>query len=67
MYSETKATTLTAYTMIDNQIVVNMYAQKSEKGDMNMNVNIQSEALYQANKAECDADIETFKNHAEGL
>ena len=67
MYSETKAITLSAYTMIDNQMVVNMYAQKSEKGDMNMNVNIQSEALYQANKEKCDADIETFKNHAEEL
>lgn len=67
MYSETKATTLQASTMIDNQMVVGMYAQKSTKGDINMNINIQSEILYQANKAECDADIETFKAHAEEL
>ena len=67
MYSETKATTLSAYTMIDNQMVINMCAQKTEKGDVNYNVNIQSEALYQAHKKECDADIKTFKAHAEEL
>lgn len=67
MYSETKATTISATTQIENQVVVSMYAQKSTKGDVNMNIQIQSETLYQANKAECDADIETFKTHVEEL
>lgn len=67
MYKETKATTLQASTQIDNQMVVSMYAQKSTKGDVNMNIQIQSETLYQANKAECDADIATFKEHVEEL
>lgn len=67
MYNETKATTLQATTQIQDQIVVGMYAQKSAKGDISMNINIQNEVLYQANKAECDADIETFKEHVEEL
>ena len=67
MYNETKATTLQASTQIDTQMVVSMYAQKSTKGDVNMNIQIQSETLYQANKAECDADIATFKEHVEEL
>ena len=67
MYNETQSTSLQATTQIENQIVVNMYAQKTTKGDVSMNINIQSEALYQANKAECDADIETFKSHVEEL
>ena len=67
MYNETKATTLQASTQIDNQTVVSMYAQKSTKGDVNMNIQIQSETLYQANKAACDADIATFKQHVEEL
>ncbi len=67
MYTETRATTLQATTMIENQMVVNMYAQKSSKGDVSMNINIQSPTLYEANKAECDADIETFKAHVEEL
>lgn len=67
MYSETHATTLSAYTILENQTVVNMYAQKSTKGDLNMNISIQSPTLYEGNKAECDADIERFKAHAEEL
>ena len=67
MYNETKATTLQANTQIENQMVVSMYAQKSTKGDVNMNIQIQSETLYQANKVECDADIATFKAHVEAL
>ncbi len=67
MYNETKATTLQANTQIENQMVVSMYAQKSTKGDVNMNIQIQSETLYQANKSECDADIATFKEHVEEL
>jgi hypothetical protein len=67
MYTETRATTLQATTVIENQIAVNMFAQKSSKGDVSMNINIQSPTLYEANKAECDADIETFKAHVEEL
>lgn len=67
MYLETKATTISATTQLENQIVVSMFAQKSTKGDVNMNIQIQSEALYQANKAECDANIATFKTHVEEL
>ena len=67
MYSETTSTQITAYTTIENQTVVNMYAQKSTRGDVNMNITIQSPTLYEANKAECDADIETFKAHVEEL
>ena len=67
MYSETKSTTLQASTQIENQMVVSMYAQKSTKGDVNMNISIQSETLYQKNKAECDTDIETFKTHVEEM
>lgn len=67
MYSETKATTIQANTQIENQMVVSMYAQKSTKGDVSMNIQIMSETLYEANKAECDADIETFKSHVEEL
>lgn len=67
MYTETRATIIQANTQIENQMVVSMYAQKSTKGDVNMNIQIQSETLYQANKAECDADIEKFKSHVEEL
>ena len=67
MYSETQATTISATTQLENQIVVSMFAQKSTKGDVNMNIQIQSEVLYQANKAECDADIQIFKTHVEEL
>ena len=67
MYSETTSTQITAYTTIENQTVVNMYAQKSTRGDVNMNITIQSPTIYEANKAECDADIETFKSHVEEL
>lgn len=67
MYSETTSTQISASTQIENQTVVNMFAQKSTKGDINMNINIQSPTLYEANKAECDADIETFKAHVEEL
>lgn len=67
MYQETQSKTIAASTQIENQTVVSMYAQKTTKGDVNMNIQIQSEALYQANKAECDADIATFKNHVEAL
>lgn len=67
MYKETQTQNLNAYIVIENQTVVNMYAQKSTQGDINMNISIQSPTLYEANKAECDADIELFKAHVEEL
>lgn len=67
MYKETKATTLQGSVLIENQSVVVLFAQKTDKGDLTLNVNIQSETLYKANKEECDADIATFKSHAEEL
>lgn len=67
MYKETKATTLQGSIIIENQSVVSMFAQKSNRGDLTINVNIQSETLYKANKEECDENIATFKAHAEEL
>ena len=67
MYSETTSTQISANTQIENQTVVNMFAQKSTKGDVNMSITIQSPTLYEANKEECDADIATFKEHVEEL
>lgn len=67
MYKETKSTTLSANVLIENQTVVNMYAQKTTTGDVNMNINIQSPTLYEAYREECDADIAIFKEHVEEL
>lgn len=67
MYKETKSTILTAYISMENATVVNMYAQKSTEGDVNVNITIQSPTLYEANKEECDAQIATFKEHVEAL
>lgn len=67
MYKEIKSTILTAYISMENATVVNMYAQKSTAGDVNVNITIQSHTLYEANKEECDAQIATFKEHVEDL
>lgn len=67
MYKETKSINLSAMVMIENQTVVNMYAQKTTTGDVNVNISIQSPTMYEAYKEECDADIETFKAHVEEL
>lgn len=67
MYKETRSQTLTGSIIIENASVVSMYAQKSAEGDVNMNISIQSPTLYEANKAECDANISTFKAHVEEL
>lgn len=67
MYKETVSKTISATTMLENTPVVNMYAQKSTTGDVNMNINIQSPTLYEANKQECDKDIATFKAHVEEM
>lgn len=67
MYIETQATTIQGSSQFDGQIAVSMYAQKTAKGDVNMNITIMNETLYQANKSDCDNDIETFKSHVEEL
>lgn len=67
MYSEIKSTTLTGNVQLENTMVIGMYAQKTDKGDVNMNINIQSQTLYEAHKAECDEYIATFKAHVEEL
>lgn len=67
MYKETRSINLSANVLIENQTVVNMYAQKTTTGDVNMNISIQSPTLYEAYKEECDADIVTFKEHVEEL
>lgn len=67
MYNQTKSTTLSAYTQLENQSVVSMYAQKSTTGDVTMNINIQSPTLYEKYKTECDKDIATFKAALEEL
>ena len=67
MYTEIKAASLQGSVLIENQSVVALFAQKTDKGDLTINVNIQSETLYKANKEECDENIATFKAHAEEL
>lgn len=67
MYKETKYVNLSATTQIENITVVTMYAQKSETGDVNMNINIQSPTMYEAYQRECDADIARFKESVEKL
>lgn len=67
MYKETKSTSISGMIILENQTVVNMYAQKSEAGDVNTNITIQSPTLYKAYQEECDADIATFKEHVEEL
>lgn len=67
MYKETKSTSINGVIILENQTVVTMYAQKSEAGDLNTNITIQSPTLYKAYQEECDADIATFKEHVEEL
>lgn len=67
MYKQTKAQTLQAQTIIDSVAAVAMYAQKSDNGNMTMNITIQSEKLYEENKEECDADIAHFREEADKL
>lgn len=67
MYTETTSTILSAYTQLENTVVVSMSATKSNQGDLSTNVKIQSQTLYNAYKDECDKDIATFKQHAEAL
>lgn len=67
MYKETKSKILTGTIQLESTTAVSMYAQKSEEGTVQMNINIQSPTLYEAYKKECDEDIKTFKAHVEDL
>lgn len=67
MYKQIKSQSLQGQTIIDNVAAVAMYAQKSDNGNMTMNITIQSQKLYEENKAECDADIATFREKADKL
>ena len=67
MYTGLKSVTLSGQSIIENVQVVQMYAQKSENGNMNMNVNVIHKDIYDANKAECEADIEAFRAEVEEL
>jgi len=67
MYTGLKSVTLSGQSTIENVQVVQMYAQKSENGNMNMNVNVIHKDIYDANKAECEADIEAFRAEVEEL
>lgn len=67
MYTGLKSVTLSGQSIIENVQVVQMYAQKSENGNMSMNINVINKNIYDANKAECDADIEEFRAEVEEL
>lgn len=67
MVTITKSIILNGTITIENLVAVSMYATKSQKGDTNLNINIQSETLYQAHKEECDEGIAEFKKEAEAL
>lgn len=67
MYTGLKSVTLSGQSIIENVQVVQMYAQKSENGNMNMNINVIRKDIYEANKAECEADIAHFRAEADEL
>ena len=67
MLNITKSTMLNGTITLENTVAVSMYATKTQKGDINLSVNIQSETLYQANKKECDEGIAEFKEEVEDL
>ena len=67
MLNITRSTTLNGTITFENTVAVSMYATKTQKGDVNMSINIQSETLYQAHKTECDSGIAEFKKEVEAL
>lgn len=67
MLNITKTTALNGMITYENVVAVSMYATKSQKGDVNLSINIQSETLYQANKADADKGIAEFKKEVEAL
>ena len=60
MLKGTKSISLSFNSMIGDQPVVYMSAQIPESGWSNSSKTIQDLALYEANKAECRADMEAF-------
>ena len=60
MLKGTKSISLSFNSMIGDQPVVYMSAQIPESGRSNSSKTIQDLTLYEANKAECRADMETF-------
>lgn len=55
-----RSTTLNYSSVINDEIVVNLYANIPETGETSRNVNILNKSLYEANKEECRADMEAF-------
>lgn len=55
-----QSTTLNYSSVINDEIVVNLYANIPETGETNRNVNILNRSLYESNKEECRADMEAF-------
>lgn len=67
MLNITRSTTLNGTITLENTVAVSMYATKTQKGDVNLSINIQSETLYQANKEDADKAIAEFKKEVEAL
>lgn len=67
MLNITKSTMLNGTITLENTVAVSLYATKTQKGDVTLSVNIQSETLYQANKKECDEGIAEFKKEVEAI
>lgn len=67
MLNITKSTAINGAISYENTVAVSLYATKSQKGDVNMSINIQSETLYHANKEDADKAIEQFKKEVEAL
>ncbi len=67
MLNISKSTAINGAISYENVVAVSLYATKSQKGDVNMSINIQSETLYQANKEDADKAIEQFKKEVEAL
>ncbi|MBQ8232436.1 MAG: hypothetical protein IJZ34_11005 [Lachnospiraceae bacterium] len=55
------ATTFTYYSVINGKNVVYFHAQIPVTGKSTFSVQIQDQALYEANKAECRADEDKFR------
>lgn len=67
MLNITKSSAINGAISYESTVAVSLYATKSQKGDVNMSINIQSETLYHANKEDADKAIEQFKKEVEAL
>lgn len=65
MMKVTKMKTISGQTLIDNKVIVSMFAQKQDNGNSTLNISINDQELYDSNKATCDEDIDKFKKEAE--